>query len=261
MKVTEYFIDNISPHIIGYGKGKDLVKLFNQFGFKDIYSSDKGGLPYIGKKNGQPPSKTEYVKDRLNRLSSKNDGSLRDLLNIVINKMPEIIDNIQGLLNDEGYVIEQNDGTYNIQGGVIMKAKPVINEAHFQEIQNRILTALDKAKISIWVVYAWLTNKTLYAKLLDKQNEGLDVRVAIFDDSINAKYGVDITMFHNHYFLKGTKGGIMHHKFCVIDNQVVITGSYNWSNNAEFRNDENVTVEHNPEQATNYSLEYRRLVK
>ncbi|NLL27457.1 MAG: phosphatidylserine synthase, partial [Bacteroidales bacterium] len=74
-------------------------------------------------------------------------------------------------------------------------------------------------------------------------------------------YGVDITKFHNHYFLKGTRGGTMHHKFCVIDNQVVITGSYNWSNNAEFKNDENVTVEYNPEQATSYSLEYKRLTK
>lgn len=51
----------------------------------------------------------------------------------------------------------------------------------------------------------------------------------------------------------------MHNKFCVIDNQVVITGSYNWSDNAEFKNDENVTVEHDPKQATKYSVEYKRL--
>ena len=261
MKVSKYLIENISSHLIGYGSGNDLVKLFNQFGFKDIYSYDNGGLPDIGKKNGQRPSKTEYVKDRLNQLSNRNDDSLREVLNIIINKLPAIINNIQSFLNDEGYIIEENNGEYNIQGGVITKAKPVVNEAYFQEIQNRILKALDNAKISIWVVSAWLTNKTLYTKLLEKQDEGLDVKVAIFDDAINSKYGVDITKFHNHYFLKGTRGGTMHHKFCVIDNQVVITGSYNWSNNAEFRNDENVTVEHNPEQATNYSLEYKRLTK
>ncbi len=38
-----------------------------------------------------------------------------------------------------------------------------------------------------------------------------------------------------------------------------ITGSYNWSDNAEFKNDENVTVEHAPKQATKYSVEYKRL--
>jgi len=51
----------------------------------------------------------------------------------------------------------------------------------------------------------------------------------------------------------------MHDKFCVIDNQIVITGSYNWSNNAEFKNDENVTIENDPDQATRYSEEFRRL--
>jgi hypothetical protein len=33
----------------------------------------------------------------------------------------------------------------------------------------------------------------------------------------------------------------MHHKFCVIDHRIVITGSYNWTNNAE-KNDENIVI-------------------
>ncbi|MBN3583384.1 hypothetical protein JYB64_13380 [Algoriphagus aestuarii] len=34
-----------------------------------------------------------------------------------------------------------------------------------------------------------------------------------------------------------------------MDNQIVITGSYNWSDNVEFKNDENITVENDPKQA------------
>lgn len=34
----------------------------------------------------------------------------------------------------------------------------------------------------------------------------------------------------------------MHNKYCVIDNQIVIIGSYNWSENAENKNDENAAV-------------------
>jgi len=60
---------------------------------------------------------------------------------------------------------------------------------------------------------------------------------------------------------RGSRGGLMHDKFCVIDNQIVITGSYNWTDNAEFKNDENVTVQRDPSQATLYSEEYRRLTK
>ena len=42
-------------------------------------------------------------------------------------------------------------------------------------------------------------------------------------------------------------------------NQVVITGSYNWTRNAEFKNDENITIERDPDQATRYSEEFRKL--
>ncbi|TAE00475.1 MAG: hypothetical protein EAZ97_05805 [Bacteroidetes bacterium] len=34
----------------------------------------------------------------------------------------------------------------------------------------------------------------------------------------------------------------MHNKFCVIDSDIVLTGSYNWTNQAQ-RNDENITVQ------------------
>ena len=51
----------------------------------------------------------------------------------------------------------------------------------------------------------------------------------------------------------------MHDKFCIIDNQIVITGSYNWTDNAEFKNDENIVILKDNEQATKYSLEYKRL--
>ncbi len=60
-------------------------------------------------------------------------------------------------------------------------------------------------------------------------------------------------------YVRGRRGGLMHNKFCVIDNQVVITGSYNWSTNAEFKNDENVSIQLDPEQATKYSVEFRKL--
>ncbi len=259
MKVSEYLISNISPQIINYGNGNDLVKLFNQFGFKDIYSYDNGGLPDIGKKNGQRPSKTQYVQDRLNQMSIRNDGSLRDCLKIVVNKIPEIIENIEGLLNDEGYVIENLNGEFFIQGGVIIKAKPVINEAHFQDIQNKILIALDGAKVSIKVIMAWFTNDTLFNMLIEKHKQGVDVEISIYDDGVNKKHGVDITQLPHKRIKRGKRGGLMHDKFCVIDNQVVVTGSYNWTNNAEFRNDENVTIEHDQEQATRFSVEYKRL--
>lgn len=136
---------------------------------------------------------------------------------------------------------------------------PVVNEAHFQDIQNRILKALDDAEVSITLVMAWFTNDTLFQKIIEKQTQGIEIKLAIYDDGINKKHGVDISKIPHVKLKKGQRGGLMHNKFCVIDNQVVLTGSYNWSDNAEFKNDENITIEYDPKQASKYSVEYRRL--
>ena len=67
-----------------------------------------------------------------------------------------------------------------------------------------------------------------------------------------------MTKYHIKRF-EEQRGGIMHHKFCVIDNQKVITGSYNWSDNAENKNDENAAVMYDNDRASDYSVTFREL--
>ena len=85
------------------------------------------------------------------------------------------------------------------------------------------------------------------------------MKVAIYDDGINRKHGVELAGIDVKK-IKALRGGTMHDKFCVIDNQVVITGSYNWSSNAEFKNDENIAILRDNKRASDFSVEYRRLV-
>jgi phosphatidylserine/phosphatidylglycerophosphate/cardiolipin synthase-like enzyme len=51
----------------------------------------------------------------------------------------------------------------------------------------------------------------------------------------------------------------MHHKVIILDDSTVITGSYNFSRNAEERNDENTLVIHSPEMARLYLEEFERV--
>ena len=51
----------------------------------------------------------------------------------------------------------------------------------------------------------------------------------------------------------------MHHKVFIIDELIVVTGSYNFSRSAEERNDENTLVLHNPEIAALYLDEFNRV--
>ncbi len=266
MILSPFALKSIVPFVTGdihppKRSGPELVDLFNKYGFRDIYDWDKGGLPVL-KKNGQPPARKQYVEARLNELSGKPE--LRTFLEQVFNERDNkstLIDSFNEILTPEKFSIVDRNGELKVHGGVIDKRAPVVNEAHFQHIQNIILSALDEAKLSIWVVMAWFTNETLMEKLIEKYKEGLDVRLAIYDDGVNAKHGVDISQVPHQMIKRGQRGGLMHNKFCVIDNHIVITGSYNWTNNAEMRNDENITVERDPSQAMSYSLEYKRLTK
>ncbi len=255
MKISPYAIDEIAPYFVGAKTGREIIKFFGNYGVRDVY--DEKGLPDIGKSNGQRPSKTEYIRKRLADLN--NSHTLRQLLNDFVKENAAAIPEFQKILSPEGYGVEDVNGEFKIQGGVVQKADPIVNEAHFQDIQSRILKALDSAEVSITLVMAWFTNDTLFQKIVEKQKQGIEVKLAIYDDGINKKHGVDISQVPHVKLKKGIRGGLMHNKFCVIDNQVVITGSYNWSDNAEFKNDENVTVENDPKQASKYSVEYRRL--
>lgn len=263
MKISPFAIEELVPFITGdeyppKRKGRELVALFNKFGARDIY--DELGLPDIGKQNRQRPSRKEYAKARLIELNGQH--KLRELITEVVNTLlnnDEHHKKLNEVLKPEKFEIRNNGNAFTIQGGIIDRRRPVTNLAHFQDVQNQILTALDKARVSIRVVMAWFTSETLFNKLVEKHKQGIDVKIAIYDDGVNRKHGVDFSQLPNTMIKRGKRGGLMHDKFCVIDNQVVITGSYNWTDNAEFRNDENITIENDPEQATRYSEEYRRL--
>lgn len=145
--------------------------------------------------------------------------------------------------------------------GEVDNSEAVRNEAHFKGIQDKIINALSGARVSIVVAMSWFTNNALLDKLVQKQNEGVDVKLVIYDDGINKIHGVDLNRLKAVCKVKAERGGIMHNKFCVIDNQLVITGSYNWTNNAETRNDENVTVQYDPKSATEFSVEFNNLIR
>lgn len=182
----------------------------------------------------------------------------------------------EALLTEEGLpmqncTIEQNgsnslyviNNTGAISNGFVMPKRTDVvgkwNEAFFNNIADQIIKHLDEAQVSIHVAIAWFTNQRIADKLVEKYKEGLDVKVVFFKDHTNCKFGVDID---NIPFkaIRGTRGGTMHNKFCVIDNQKVITGSYNCSENAENKNDENAAVVYDNDIASYYSVEFRRLL-
>jgi len=185
---------------------------------------------------------------------------LRQLIEVVINQSeaPSVPEKINSILSKDGYAVTKEGDSYKITGGVIDNSEPIVNEAYFQNLEKKVLDALEEAKVSIHIAMSWFTNENIKAKLLEKKKAGVDVDIVIYDDGINRKNGVDLSELP-HTFVKGSRGGIMHDKFCVIDNQIIINGSYNWTVNAETRNDENVAVMKDPKNATDFTLKFKEL--
>lgn len=57
------------------------------------------------------------------------------------------------------------------------------------------------------------------------------------------------------------RGDLLHHKFAVMDDRRVITGSHNWSDAANAQNDENTLVIESPTVAAHYAREFDRLYR
>jgi phosphatidylserine/phosphatidylglycerophosphate/cardiolipin synthase-like enzyme len=57
-----------------------------------------------------------------------------------------------------------------------------------------------------------------------------------------------------------TTGDLLHHKFAIVDSKIVLTGSHNWSVNADENNDEALLVIESPKVADLYEQEFQRLI-
>lgn len=134
-------------------------------------------------------------------------------------------------------------------------------ETYFDNIQSEIISKLHEANETIRVAVAWFTDKEIIAELKEIAIRGINVEIIISDNEINRN--VDFTSLTErginilYYPLKGY--GSMHHKFCVIDQKLVITGSYNWTVNAKSNNGENIHIVTDKESISKYLDKFQRL--
>lgn len=158
------------------------------------------------------------------------------------------------------YVVEATESDYKQYLQLkeqLAKSKPAKGtvEHYSKNIQNVIQKELFRAKHSIKIVVAWFTNDLLFQPLLMKVQCGIHVEIILNKDDINFSGDNDINF--NEFVEKGgvlrwnTSKQLMHDKFCIIDDEIVITGSYNWTNKAEY-NHENICVFRDEKQTVDF---------
>lgn len=123
-----------------------------------------------------------------------------------------------------------------------------------------LLMEITSAKKSIYFMVFSFTHDKLGEAMRDRFQLGVTIG-GLFDESgLNAyseyepmqKAGIPVRVDRS--------SGAMHHKVIIIDEETVITGSYNFSKNAETRNSENLLIiKGNKDIARTYLAEFNRL--
>ena len=137
-------------------------------------------------------------------------------------------------------------------------------QAYFENIQTHIKKELESSINSIKIAVAWFTDSELFNLLCLKAREGISIELLLMNDDINNNSGIiykDLQTSGGKVWMVGNNGAndtLMHNKFCIIDNKIVINGSYNWTNKAQ-RNHESITVIEDLDLALQFTDEFRIL--
>jgi len=109
--------------------------------------------------------------------------------------------------------------------------------------QKHVLDELENSQKSIYFMIFSFTDSYIADKLIEKNNLGLDVRGIVEAKRITMEYEQYNPLFENNVLVKKDKNNYtLHHKVFIIDNQTVITGSYNPTKAADEKNDENILI-------------------
>ncbi len=136
-------------------------------------------------------------------------------------------------------------------------ATHTVDMALFDFSEQRLASILEKGHQQGVQVRALIDSRFAYRDY----SEGLDMLgVAL---SKKCKYEANNRPWQNPISTMGVpqlpKGDVLHHKFGIIDEQTVITGSHNWSEAANSNNDETLLVINSPMVAAHFQRQFGRL--
>ncbi|MCL4257783.1 MAG: hypothetical protein KJZ53_04540 [Anaerolineales bacterium] len=123
-----------------------------------------------------------------------------------------------------------------------------------------LVDVLDAAEESVYFLAFSLTLDELGDALVRAQQRGVEV-LGIMDDAQIGNQGGEYDFLRQNgvQVHKDEPGVNLHDKVLIVDGAIVVTGSYNFSSNAERRNDENTLVIYSPSLAAEYLDHFRFL--
>jgi len=117
------------------------------------------------------------------------------------------------------------------------------------------------SKKTIDIAIFTFTYENLFLALEEAFNRGIKMRIIADDEQCktSGSYISKIAALGIPTKTDCNKQAHMHHKFAVVDNSVVLTGSFNWTLQAVKTNQENILFYENKDLAAKYTEEFNRL--
>ena len=232
--------------------------MHNKFGIFDFRDSTSFVDDWIwtGSWNATDPGNNNDAQNTI----EIQDKSLANAYTIEFNEMWGSATDVPNSSNSR-FGIRKTDNTphrFNVLGTPIqLYFDPSdLTTSHMREVLNASESSINVAMLTF-------TRDDLAQTLIDKHMSGNKVRVILDNDSDTGNEFANLESNGIDIHLKGDAvTGLLHHKYAVIDadnsssDQVVITGSHNWSSSAETSNNENTLIIHSKAIANLYLQEF-----
>jgi phosphatidylserine/phosphatidylglycerophosphate/cardiolipin synthase-like enzyme len=123
-------------------------------------------------------------------------------------------------------------------------AKTEVYFSLYDDPESIIIKSIENAEESINIAMYSLTDSEISRAIVRAKERGVVIKIYLDSKEVNAEHS------KSRFFIKegienvrlSSNRYLMHNKFAIIDNKIVITGSYNWTASAGQRNDENLLV-------------------
>ncbi|MDO8740966.1 MAG: phospholipase D-like domain-containing protein [Candidatus Woesearchaeota archaeon] len=142
---------------------------------------------------------------------------------------------------------------------IILNGKKIENYFCSEDhCSSHVITALNNAKKSIYFMQFSFTDNNI-GNVLISSKDRLDIK-GVMERAQNNTYAEFQRLADSNISVKWDSNKYnMHHKVFIVDNETVITGSYNPTRNADESNDENVLIINDAGVASKYLEEFKRV--
>ena len=126
-------------------------------------------------------------------------------------------------------------------------------------VQAIFVDIVNTAQESIYFMAFSFTADPIGEAVRDRAEDGVTVAGVMDTEQVNSNIGTEFDAFNQAGLdvYRDNTDGQMHHKVMIVDESIVIFGSYNFTNSAEERNDETLLVIYNEEIAAQFIAEFQ----